>query len=127
MKGIPDRLRAFDRFPEKWPEHKCRVVFVQAGVPSLVHIGVYKALNDEVYRLVEKINWKHSAGHWKPMIYLCEHLSPVKLNALRRLAHFCVVNSLHDGMNLVAKEYAASRSNEDGALILSPFTGAAGS
>ncbi len=124
-KGIPDRLRAFDCFLEKWPDYKGRVVFIQAGVPSRVHIGTYKDLNDEIDRLVEEINWKHSTARWKPIIYLCEHLSPVKLNALRRLADFSIVNSLHDGMNLVAKEYVASRFDEDGVLILSPFTGAA--
>ena len=62
---------------------------------------------------------------WKPIIYLREHLPPVTLMALRRLANFFVVSSLHDGMNLVAKEFAASRFDEDGVLILSPFTGAA--
>ena len=124
-KGIPDRLIAFDRFLEKWPDYKGRVVFIQGGVPSRVHIGVYQLLNDEIDRLVEEINWKHGSGHWKPVIYLKEHLSPVTLHALCRMATFCVVSSLHDGMNLVAKEFVASRFDEDGVLILSPFTGAA--
>jgi len=100
------------------------MVFIQAGVPSRTHIGSYKALNEQVDNLVEEINWKHGQGHWKPVVYLREHLSPTTLNALRRMAHFCVVSSLHDGMNLVAKEYVASRFDEDGVLVLSRFTGA---
>src|SRR3990170_1166596 len=124
-KGIPDRFRAFDRFLERWPEYKEKVVLVQAGVPSRIHIGTYKKLNEEIDSVVEEINWKYASGHWKPILYLREHCSPLTLMALRRMAHFCVVSSLHDGMNLVAKEFVASRSDEDGVLILSPFTGAA--
>ncbi|MBI2853501.1 MAG: trehalose-6-phosphate synthase [Chloroflexi bacterium] len=123
-KGIPDRLKAFDRFLERWSEYRGKVVFIQAGVPSRVHIGVYKALNEEVDNLIEEINWKHSSDHWKPIIYLREKLRPLTLTALRRMANFCVVSSLHDGMNLVAKEYVANRFDEDGVLLLSPFTGA---
>ena len=123
-KGIPDRFRAFDRFLERWPEYKERVVFIQAAVPSRTHIGAYKRLNEEIDSLVEEINWKQASGHWKPILYLREHCSPLTLMALRRMANFCVVSSLHDGMNLVAKEFAASRFDEDGVLILSPFTGA---
>jgi len=122
-KGIPDRLRAIDRFFEKY-EYRGRVVFIQAGVPSREHIGTYRALNEEVDGLVEEINWKHRTGHWKPIVYLREHLPPRTLMALRKMAHFCVVSSLHDGMNLVAKEYVAGRVDGDGVLILSPFTGA---
>ncbi|MEW6142776.1 MAG: trehalose-6-phosphate synthase [Chloroflexota bacterium] len=123
-KGIPDRLRAIDRFFEQY-QYRGRVVFIQAGVPSREHIGTYQKLNEEVDQLVEEINWKHRSGHWKPIIYLREHLPLRTLIALRRMAHFCVVSSLHDGMNLVAKEYVASRFDGDGILILSPFTGAA--
>jgi trehalose 6-phosphate synthase len=94
-------------------------------VPSRVHIPAYKRINDEIESLVEEINWKYAVWHWKPIIYLPEHLSPTTLLALRRMANFCIVSSLHDGMNLVAKEYVASRFDEDGVLILSRFTGAA--
>lgn len=124
-KGIPERLRAFDRFLAKYPAYRGKVVFIQAGVPSRTHIPAYKLLNDEVDHLVEEINWRWESGRWKPVIYLREHLLPTTLLALRRMAHFAVVSSLHDGMNLVAKEYVASRLDEDGVLILSPFTGAA--
>ena len=124
-KGIPDRFRAIDRFLEKYPDYRRRVVFVQAGVPSRMQVAAYKKLNEEVETLLEEINWKHgSMGRWKPIIYLREHLPPLTLTALRRMANFCVVSSLHDGMNLVAKEFVASRFDEDGVLILSRFTGA---
>lgn len=124
-KGIPDRLKAIDRFFTTYPEYKGRMVFIQVGVPSRVHIPAYKKINDEIENMVEEINWKYAAWHWKPIIYLSEHFSPVTLLALRRMANFCIVSSLHDGMNLVAKEYVASRFDEDGVLILSRFTGAA--
>jgi trehalose 6-phosphate synthase len=124
-KGIPDRLRALDRFFSKYPEYCGRVVFIQAGVPSRTHIGAYQHLNEEIERAVAEINCRYGSGQWKPVVYLCQHLSPTSLLALRRLAHFCVVSSLHDGMNLVAKEFVASRFDGDGVLILSPFTGAA--
>lgn len=124
-KGIPERFRAIDRFLTKYPEYKGKLVFIQVGVPSRVHIPAYKRINDEIESLVEEINWKYAAWHWKPIIYLPEHLSPTTLLALRRMANFCIVSSLHDGMNLVAKEFVASRFDEDGVLILSAFTGAA--
>jgi trehalose 6-phosphate synthase len=124
-KGIPDRLRAFDSFLGRYPDYKERVVFIQAGVPSRTHIGAYKKLNEEIDNLVEEVNWKHASGRWSLVIYLREHLSPTTLMALRRMASFCLVSSLHDGMNLVAKEFVASRFDDDGVLILSPFTGAA--
>ena len=124
-KGIPERFRAIDRFFAKCPEYKGKLVFIQVGVPSRVHIPAYKRINDEIESMVEEINWKHAVWHWKPIIYLPEHLSPTTLLALRRMANFCIVSSLHDGMNLVAKEFAASRFDEDGVLILSRFTGAA--
>ena len=124
-KGIPDRLRAIDRFFERCPEYKGKAVFIQVGVPSRVHIPAYKHINDEIDNLVDEVNWKYSAWHWKPIVYFKENLPPLTLMALRRMSHFCIVSSLHDGMNLVAKEFVASRFDEDGVLILSPFTGAA--
>lgn len=124
-KGIPDRFRAIDRLLERNPQYQRRMVFIQAGVPSRIQIGAYRRLKEEVDSLVEEVNWKYAVGRWKPIITLMEHESSLTLNALRRLASFCIVSSLHDGMNLVAKEFVASRFDEDGVLILSPFTGAA--
>jgi len=122
-KGIPDRLRAIDRFLQQNPNYWRKVVFIQAGVSSRSHIDAYKNLNREVDNLVEQINWKYMLGWWKPIILLRDNLPQKTLMALRRMAHFFIVSPLHDGMNLVAKEFVASRFDEDGVLILSPFAG----
>jgi trehalose 6-phosphate synthase len=124
-KGIPDRFRAIDRFLEKYPQYQRRLVFIQAGVPSRIQIPAYRELKETIDNLVGEINWKYAIGRWKPIVTLLENEPQVTLMALRRMAHFCVVSSLHDGMNLVAKEFVASRFDEDGVLILSPFAGAA--
>jgi alpha,alpha-trehalose-phosphate synthase [UDP-forming] len=124
-KGLPERFRALERFLEKHPEHRERLVFVQIGVPSRQHVPQYKIIDDEVDGLVEEINWKFSTDSWRPIVYLKQQHSPVQMMALHRLANFCVVSSLDDGMNLVAKEFVASRADGDGVLILSRFTGAA--
>ncbi|MFQ6028117.1 MAG: trehalose-6-phosphate synthase [Dehalococcoidia bacterium] len=124
-KGIPHRFRAISRFLEMYPEYLGKVVFVQAGVMSRTDIEAYQQLSDQIKQLLEEINGRFARGNWQPIIYMPVDLPNTTLMALRRLARFCVVSSLHDGMNLVAKEYAASRFDEDGVLILSPFTGAA--
>jgi trehalose 6-phosphate synthase len=125
-KGIPDRLRALDYLLERRPEYRGRLLFVQVAVPSRTHIAAYQNLDDEVDRLVERINWKWSNGSsWKPIWLVKEHKTPDEMMALHRLSNFCVVSSLHDGMNLVAKEFVASRFDGDGVLILSHFTGSA--
>ncbi|MGH9550671.1 MAG: alpha,alpha-trehalose-phosphate synthase (UDP-forming), partial [Terriglobales bacterium] len=104
-KGIPDRLRGFDLFLERNPEYLERVVFVQVGVPSRIQIAQYHALNDEVDGMVAEINAKWSTRDWRPIVFFKRHFSQVELMALHRLSTFCLVSSLHDGMNLVAKEY----------------------
>jgi alpha,alpha-trehalose-phosphate synthase [UDP-forming] len=124
-KGLVERFRALDLFLEKHPDHRERIVFVQIGVPSRMHVQQYKLLDDEIAHLVEEINWKWSSDSWRPIIYLKQQHSPPQMMALHRLADFCIVSSLDDGMNLVAKEFVASRSDGDGLLILSRFTGAA--
>jgi trehalose 6-phosphate synthase len=124
-KGIPERLRALDHFLEKSPDYRERLVFVQIGVPSRTHVPQYQILDDEIDGLVDKINWKWSTDSWRPIVYLKQQHSPPQMMALHRLADFCMVSSLDDGMNLVAKEFVASRLDEDGVLILSRFTGAA--
>ena len=124
-KGIPERLRAIDYFLEKNPKYQRRFVFVQIGVPSRTHIQQYKTLDDEIDSLVERINWRWGSESWHPIVYLKEQHSQVQMMGLHRLADFCIVSSLDDGMNLVAKEFVASRQDGDGVLILSRFTGAA--
>ncbi|MFA5275656.1 MAG: trehalose-6-phosphate synthase [Candidatus Omnitrophota bacterium] len=124
-KGLVERILAIDRFLEKYPEYKKRFVFIQIAAPSRTHIKRYHDLIGEIDDLVEKKNWKHSDGDWKPIIYLKKHFSPDEIKPYYQLADLCVVSSLHDGMNLVAKEYVASKNDLSGSLILSRFTGAA--
>jgi trehalose 6-phosphate synthase len=124
-KGIPERLRAIDYFLEKHPDYLRRFIFVQIGVPSRTHIPQYKMLDDEIDALVERINWRWGGESWHPIVYLKQQHSQVQMMGLHRLADFCIVSSLDDGMNLVAKEVVASRQDGDGVLVLSRFTGAA--
>jgi alpha,alpha-trehalose-phosphate synthase [UDP-forming] len=124
-KGIVERLKAIDLFLRKNPRYKGRFTFVQAGEPSRTHVEQYKRLNEEIDELVEGMNRRRGRSGRKPILYVKEHLTPSTLGALQRLASFCIVSSLHDGMNLVAKEFVSSRVDGDGVLILSRFTGAA--
>ncbi len=124
-KGIPERLRAVDRFLELYPKYCGQFTFLQVAVPSRTQVEEYRRLNEEVDGLVEQINDKYATSSWKPIIYLKQHIEPAGLFALYRLARFCLVSSLHDGMNLVAKEFIAANVEEKGVLLLSEFTGAA--
>ncbi len=124
-KGIPERLMALDKFLEDNPEYRGKVVFIQAGMPSRTQIDTYQEIGQRIDDLMSGINEKYGTDSWQPVIPMMRQLSRETLNALRRLARFCVVSSLHDGMNLVAKEYVAARVDGDGILILSRFTGAA--
>ena len=123
-KGIPERLLAIDRLLEKHPELAEKIVFVQMGEESRLHIPRYKQLNDELNSLAEQINWKYGTGRWKPIVLLRRHLNYPEPLAFYLAGDVCVVSSLHDGMNLVAKEYV-SAAGEQGMLVLSRFTGAA--
>jgi trehalose 6-phosphate synthase len=123
-KGIIERILAIDRFIEKYPQYKNKFVFIQLATPSRTHIKRYHDLMGEIDELVEKKNWKYSDGAWRPIIYLKRHFSPEEIRPYYALADICIVSSLHDGMNLVAKEYVASKNDLSGALILSRFTGA---
>lgn len=123
-KGIPDRLRALDILLEQHEEWRGRFVFVQVAAPSRTHIPEYQAVEDEIEGLVERINWRWSRNGWQPILFFKQHFGSVDMTALHRLSRFFIVNSLHDGMNLVAKEFVASRVDNDGVLILSRFTGA---
>ena len=124
-KGIPHRFRAVGRFLEKYPEYQGKLTFVQAGVLSRSDIDAYQQLSEQIDQLLAEINGRFARDGWQPIIYMPNDLPAVTLMALRRLSRFCIVSSLHDGMNLVAKEFVASRFDHDGVLILSPFTGAA--
>lgn len=124
-KGIPERLRAVDRLLRRNPELKGQFHFVQVGAPSRTHIPAYRHLTEEVQELAEEINWNHGTDAWRPVVFVNEHCGPEDIFLLYRMAAGCVVSSLHDGMNLVAKEFATARGDERGVLVLSRFTGAA--
>lgn len=124
-KGIPERLRAFDRLLCKYPHLQRKVVFVQAGPESRTAIPRYRLLNEEIVRLVSEINRKYGSPDWVPVLLLRQHLPLPHVLAWYRLAEICVVSSLHDGMNLVAKEFVAAKNDGNGVLVLSRFTGAA--
>ncbi|HVB33446.1 MAG TPA: trehalose-6-phosphate synthase [Patescibacteria group bacterium] len=124
-KGLPERIEAVDRFLDRFPEYRGRFVFFQAGVPSRIHVREYQRLNEELDAIVRRVNQKHGTADWCPVIFLREHLPLSELLAWYRMARFAIVSSLHDGMNLVAKEFVASRVDGEGVLLLSRFTGAA--
>jgi trehalose 6-phosphate synthase len=123
-KGILERFRAIERFIEMNPAYQQRFTFVQIGAPSRTDIERYRHFLDEVSAEAERINARFQTARWKPIVLLKKHHSHEEIARLYRAASFCMVTSLHDGMNLVAKEYVASRFDEDGVLILSDFAGA---
>ena len=124
-KGILERFRGVERFLEKFPRFRAQFSFVQVGAPSRTHIKRYSDLLAEVDAEAERINWRFKEGKWKPIVLLKRHHSHQEIDLLYRAADLCMVTSLHDGMNLVAKEFVAARDDEQGVLILSQFTGAA--
>jgi alpha,alpha-trehalose-phosphate synthase [UDP-forming] len=124
-KGILERFRAIERFLEKYPKYQSNFTFVQIGAPSRTHIKRYHDLLAEVEAEAERINWRFQTGKWKPIVFLKRQHSHQEIGRYYRAADLCLVTSLHDGMNLVAKEFLAARRDERGVLILSQFTGAA--
>lgn len=124
-KGIPERLRAIDRVLEQWPEYRGRLVFVQIAVPSRAQLTDYQKLDEEITKLTVEINKRWQQDDYAPIILIKEQHGPVSMAGLHLLANFCLVSALHDGMNLVAKEFVASRTDDDGVLILSKFAGSA--
>jgi len=113
-----------ERFFEKYPLYRGQFTFVQVAVPSRMHIKRYQEPMDEVNREAERINRRFASGAWRPIALLARQHSREENLPYYRAAELCLVTSLHDGMNLVAKEYVAARDDGRGALILSRFTGA---
>jgi alpha,alpha-trehalose-phosphate synthase [UDP-forming] len=124
-KGLLERMEALDCFFDRYPEYRGRMVFFQVGAPSRTQIEEYRRLNEELDERVAAINWKYGGRDWQPVIFIREHLPLPGLLALYRMARFLMVTSLHDGMNLVAKEFIAAQVERTGVLLLSRFTGAA--
>jgi trehalose 6-phosphate synthase len=124
-KGILDRMLAIDRLLCQRPSWKDRLVFIQAAAPTRSKLAAYGALQKEAERLADDINARHGNGCYKPILLVARHHEPDEVYELFRAADACIVSSLHDGMNLVAKEFVAARDDEQGVLILSTFAGAA--
>ncbi|MFT3905126.1 MAG: trehalose-6-phosphate synthase [Steroidobacteraceae bacterium] len=123
-KGIIERCLALEALFDKHPRWRGKLCFLQVAAPSRSKLPAYQALQQQTLAEVQRINERFGTGTWKPIILIAEHQEPVQVFELYRATDFCLVNSLHDGMNLVAKEFVAAREDEDGVLILSNFAGA---
>ncbi len=123
-KGIPDRIKAVDILLERFPEWRGRFVLLQVAAPTRSKLPAYQALISEANAIADEVNEKYGRDGYKPVLLKVEHFEPDDIFELFRAANICIVSSLHDGMNLVAKEFVASRDDEQGVLILSHFAGA---
>jgi alpha,alpha-trehalose-phosphate synthase [UDP-forming] len=124
-KGILERFRAIEKFMEMNPSYQRRFSFIQIGAPSRTAIDRYQKLLEEVDQEAARINARFQAGRWSPIVLLKKHHSHQEIARFYKAATVCLVTALHDGMNLVAKEFVASRDDDQGVLVLSTFAGAA--
>lgn len=124
-KGILDRMRAVDDLLTMSPHWRGKFALIQVAAPTRSKLEAYSALETEAHALADEINAKYAHDGWTPILLLVRHHEPPEVFELFRAADACVVSSLHDGMNLVAKEFIAARDDERGVLILSSFAGAA--
>ena len=123
-KGLLERFKALEFFFDTYPAYKGNFSFLQIASPSRENVPKYQQFSADLTKEAERINNKFKTKTWQPIILLKKHHSHEELAPLFRIADMCMVTSLHDGMNLVAKEYIAARSDENGVLILSKFAGA---
>jgi len=123
-KGIVERFQAVELFLERYPEYQGKFTFMELAAPTRTHIQRYADFQTEVEYEAARINTRFERGRWKPMVLLLSQHNREEVHRFYRIAHLCMVTSLHDGMNLVAKEYVAAQQEEQGVLILSRFTGA---
>ena len=124
-KGIVERFRGIERFLQKYPQYQGKFSFIQIGAPSRTNIKRYDDFMHEVVAEAERVNRVLQTSSWRPILLRNYHHTHAEVERFYRAADVCLVTSLHDGMNLVAKEYLSARHDEDGVLVLSPFTGAA--
>lgn len=124
-KGILERLKAIEIFLRKYPTYMGNFTFIQIAAPSRSKIKEYQKFTESVEKEVERINNLFRKNGWKPILFFKRHHNREEIDRLYKLVNICLVTSLHDGMNLVAKEFVAARSDNKGVLILSQFTGAA--
>jgi trehalose 6-phosphate synthase len=123
-KGIEERLRAVERLLETRPEWVGKFTFIQIGAPTRTRIEQYQEYETRVRAMAARINERFAGARHPPIILKVEHHQPLDIYEYYRAAQLCMVTSLHDGMNLVAKEFVSARDDERGVLILSHFTGA---
>ncbi|MGH8137370.1 MAG: alpha,alpha-trehalose-phosphate synthase (UDP-forming) [Steroidobacteraceae bacterium] len=123
-KGIVERFQAVEILLDRRPHLRGKVTLLQIAAPSRSKLPAYQALQEQTVAEMQRINAKFRFESWQPIILVDTQQTPEAVWELYRAADFCIVNSLHDGMNLVAKEFAAARDDEDGVLILSTFAGA---
>jgi trehalose 6-phosphate synthase len=124
-KGIEERLLAVEMLLERYPEYRGRFSFAQLAAPSRTKIDRYRQLNETLEQLAARINERFGTADYQPIILYRSHHEPPEVFRFYRAADLCYVSSLHDGMNLVAKEFVAARTDLQGVLLLSEFTGAA--
>ncbi len=124
-KGVEERFLAVEHLLDRNPQYRGRFTFVQLAAPSRTEIERYRQLDDHIVQVVERINRRFGQGQYQPIILKLAHHEPPTVFRHYRAADVCYVSSLHDGMNLVAKEFVAARDDEAGVLVLSQFTGAA--
>lgn len=123
-KGIIERLAAIDRFLEKYPSYKEKFTFIQLAPQSRQSVASYQRFAHEVAQEIDRINTKYKTRHWKPIVFINKHKDRGEITKLYQIGDVCLVTSLHDGMNLVAKEYVGARTDKKGVLIVSEFAGA---
>lgn len=123
-KGVMERFEAIEYLLERTPELVGKLVFIQIAAPTRSRLPAYMRLQEETRAAADRLNGRFGQDDWKPLVLLDRHHEPREVFEYLRAADFCLVNSLHDGMNLVAKEFVAARDDEKGVLILSTFAGA---
>jgi trehalose 6-phosphate synthase len=123
-KGLIEKFLAVERFLEKYPKYLGKFTLVQIGAVSRALLKTYSDTVNAVETEINRINWKFKTKNWQPILFLKKHHSHEEISPFYKSANLCMVTSLHDGMNLVAKEFIAARTDNDGVLILSRFAGA---
>ena len=122
-KGIADRFRAVESLLERHPEWLGRFSLLQIAAPTRSHLAIYRQTQDEAEAVAQAVNDRFGREDWRPIVLVARHHEPDQVFTLFRAADLCLVSSLHDGMNLVAKEFVAARDDDDGVLVLSSFAG----
>src|SRR5262249_46171558 len=124
-KGIEEKFLAVERLLDCYPEFRESFVFVQVAEPSRQRLKAYREVRRRITETADRINLRFGSGNYRPILLLEDHHSAADVHRFLRAADLCFVGSLHDGMNLVSKEFVGARDDERGVLVLSAFAGAA--